>query len=254
MSSRKKCIILVSVLVVILIVIGVIIYIGSNGKKIETLLIGSGNTNNEEENKEDDTINSDGVLDIDDNVDISDNYDNLDNDEINNSDQDESSTSDYEYTEDDVVEYFSSMEEEVTESSSFKEKFKEYFITVVDFIFYDKRVMGYTFSELSSSAKAKIISVALKIDSKIEEYIPNYKESISSTGSKIYTNVKEKLVTLYMDIATDICKDNEKECTNVKEIFSDIKDYCKIGWDFIKKLASSGVSKVKEWYEIYSGK
>ena len=107
---------------------------------------------------------------------------------------------------------------------------------------------------MSTSAKLKIISIALKIDSKIEEHIPGYKETISSNGSKIYNNVKERLVTLYLDISTEICKNHENGCNIAKEIFKDIKDNCKIGWNFIKNLLSSGTSRLKDWYEIYSGK
>ena len=135
-----------------------------------------------------------------------------------------------------------------------KDKAKEYFITIVDFIFYDGKIKGHTFNDLSSTAKLKIISIALKIDNKIEEYIPGYKETISSNGSKIYNNVKEKLVTLYLDISTEICKNHENGCNTAKEIFKDVKDNCRIGWDFVKKLVSSGTSKLKEWYEVYSGK
>ncbi len=244
MSSRKKYIILLFVVVVLLIGICVIIYIGSDDKTTNELLIGSTNDGTLD-SKEEDSISNDS------DVDTSDNKDNLDNDGVNINVNDDYN---YVYTEEDVVEYFSFMEEEVSESSSFKEKFKEYFIILIDFIFYDKEIKGYTFSELSGTAKAKVIGIALKIDSKIEEYVPNYKESISSTGSEIYTNVKEKLVTLYMDISIEICEDNVEECTKVKEIFSDIKDTCSIGWDFIKNLVSSGGSKIKEWYEIYSGK
>lgn len=159
------------------------------------------------------------------------------------------------YSEDDVVNYFVNMENEIDNSSSFKEKFKKYFIDIVDFIFYDKKIKGYTFNELGNMAKIEIISVALKIDSKIEEYVPGYKESISSTSSKVYNNVKEKLITMYLDISTDICSgDNQKECEKVKEIFGEVKDVCKIGWGFIKSLVSNSVSKLREWYEIYSGK
>ena len=126
-----------------------------------------------------------------------------------------------------------------------RDKAKEYFITIVDFIFYDGKIKGHTFNDLSSTAKLKIISIALKIDNKIEEYIPGYKETISSNGSKIYNNVKEKLVTLYLDISTEICKNHENGCNTAKEIFKDIKDNCRIGWDFVKKLVSSGTSKLK---------
>ena len=257
MNSRKKSLIFVSVLVVLLIVIGVIIYICSGGETTNELLIGS-NIENSEDNREEDNIS-----DNDDNTAGSNNNEtnDSDNDNLNNvdveisiNDNNENINNTYEYTEEDVIEYFSFMEDEVNESTSFKEKFKEYFVTIVDFIFYDKEIKGYTFNELSGTAKDKLISIALKIDSKIEEYVPNYKESISSTSSKIYTNIKEKLVSLYMDVSTDICKNNEEECNKVKEIFSGVKDVCSIGWDFIKGLFSSGGSKIKEWYEIYSGK
>lgn len=153
-----------------------------------------------------------------------------------------------------IVSYFENMSDEVEGSNSFKEKFKEYFITIVDFIFYNKEINGYTFDGLSGTAKAKIISIALKIDNKIEQYSPDYKENISNTGNKIYSDVKEKLITSYFDISTDVCKNNEEDCNKVKEIFGEVKDVCKIGWDFIKDLVKGGFSKVKDWYEIYSGK
>lgn len=243
MEKNKKYIILISVLVILL-VIAVIIYFVSDDNSSEELLI-DGDIGN--------------IVD-DSNV-INDSRDDSDANTQNDNDVEAEDTSDegfekdnYEHTEEDVIDYFSVMEDEVENSSSFKDKFKEYFVTVVDFIFYDKDIKGYTFSELSGTAKAKVISVALMIDNKIEEYIPNYKENISSTTNKVYADVKEKLVTLYMDVSTDICKNNEDECLQVKEIFGEIKDVCKIGWDFIKSLISSGASKIKEWYEIYSGK
>lgn len=158
------------------------------------------------------------------------------------------------FSESNVVEYFEDMENEVLESSTFKEKFKEYFILIIDFIFYEGEIKGYKFNELSNIAKAKIISFALKIDRKIENYIPNYKESISSTSSRVYTDINGKLVSAYLDVSSEICKNNDSECEKVKEIFGEIKDYCKIGWEFIKELFNNGTSKIKEWYEIYSGK
>jgi len=195
---------------------------------------------NKENNKNDNSVNNQN-----------------DNKEELNKDEDKTSNneSNVSYSENDVVSYFENIERDVDRSGSFKEKFKEYFITTIDFIFYDKEIKGYTFSELSNITKIKIISVALKIDSKIEEYFPNYKENISNTSSRIYSNAKERLVTLYLDISSDICAgDNKKECDKVKEIFGEVKDVCKIGWEFIKTLVSGGVTRLREWYEIYSGK
>ena len=176
--------------------------------------------------------------------------------DVNIKDNSDDNYNDSVTSEEDVVNYFEKKYDEVNNNSwdNVKDKAKEYFITIVDFIFYDGKIKGHTFNDLSSTAKLKIISIALKIDNKIEEYIPGYKETISSNGSKIYNNVKEKLVTLYLDISTEICKNYENGCNTAKEIFKDVKDNCKIGWDFIKKLVSSGTSKLKEWYEVYSGK
>lgn len=157
--------------------------------------------------------------------------------------------------EEEVVDYFEDNYNVINNNwEDVKDKTKEYFITIVDFIFYGGEIEGYTFNDLSTSTKLKIISVALKIDSKIEEHIPGYKNTISSNGSKIYNNVKERLVTLYLDISTEICRDHENDCDTAKEIFKDIKDNCKIGWTFIENLVSSGTSKLKDWYEVYSGK
>lgn len=199
---------------------------------------------------------------------INNNYDNdnvenfkIDSSEENMSseeDNDENATNeviaDSFYNEEDVVNYFENIELEIESSTSFKEKFREYFILIVDFIFYNGEIKGYSFAKLSDGAKIKIIAIALKIDNKIEEYIPNYKEYISSTGGKIYNNVKERCVSLYMDISVDICTTNKDECDKVKDVFAEIKNVCKIGWDYIMKLTSKGVTKLKDWYEVYSGK
>lgn len=169
--------------------------------------------------------------------------------------QDNNDSSEDIKNENDIVQYFENNYNDINSNKvSIKDKAKEYFIDIVDFIFYDKEINGYTFSELSDNAKIKVIALALKIDSKIEEYIPGYKKSISSNGNKIYTDVKERLVSSYLDLSVKICSSNEEGCNKAKDIFSDIKDNCKIGWSFIKKLVSGGGNKLKDWYEIYSGK
>lgn len=240
MGSKKKNIIVLAVLLVVLVLVIIFIcidFMGGKGSSDSLLINEQGTVNNKKELDDsytDTDLSQDKIVEDRIDIVIDDNND--------------------AYNEEDVISYFENMENDTLKSDSFKEKFKEYFITIVDFIFYDKEIKGYTFDELSGTAKAKIISVALKIDSKIEEYVPNYKENISNTSSKIYTDVKEKMVTMYFDISTDICKNNEEQCDKVKEIFGGIKDTCKIGWEFIKGLFSGGITKVREWYEIYSGK
>lgn len=256
MDKRKRNIIILVILCLLLVVIGVFVCVDIFSKNdTDNLLINNKDDSViSEENTNDETIEN---IDINNaandkenvyvNDEVEDNIDTTLDTDITNNNQDN-------YSEEDVVSYFENIEKEVETSTSFKEKFKEYFIITVDFIFYGGEIKGYTFSELTGTAKAKIIAVALKIDNKIEEYIPGYKESISSVTGKVYTDIKEKLVSSYMDISSTICKDNIEECNKVKDIFSDVKDYCKIGWDFIKGLFKSGATKIKDWYEIYSGK
>ena len=241
--SKKKILILIVTISVLFIATVSFLIIKNKTDKMEKFEINN-NENNEENNTENNTKNE-SKEDNDQNsndVNIKDNSDDNYNDSVT--------------SEEDVVNYFEKKYDEVNNNSwdDVKDKAKEYFITIVDFIFYDGKIKGHTFNDLSSTAKLKIISIALKIDNKIEEYIPGYKETISSNGSKIYNNVKEKLVTLYLDISTEICKNHENGCNTAQEIFKDVKDNCKKGWDFIKKLVSSGTSKLKEWYEVYSGK
>lgn len=273
MDEKKKNIIILVCLCVILILLGIIVYIvifsnsnfdsllindKENIKEEDVISNNKENVDNNNQSKNEDKVNNNDKEDHksnngkeNDNI-----LNNSNNDKVKDKNNDRhNEDADDKYDEDDVVSYFQNMEDEIDNSSSFKEKFKKYFIEVVDFIFYDKEIKGYTFDELGNMAKIKIISIALKIDSKIEEYVPGYKESISTTSSNIYNNIKEKLVTMYLDISTDICSgDNEKECARVKEIFGEVKNVCKIGWSFIKSLVNNGVTKLREWYEIYSGK
>ncbi len=133
-------------------------------------------------------------------------------------------------------------------------KLKTTFVTLIDFLFYDGTIKGVTFSELSDTAKLKVLKIALAVDQKIDTYFPDYKEKISTTTNRIYTNCKEKIVAKYFEITTKICNKDEETCTSAKNDFQDMKKYYTITWDFIKNLAQKGLSNLKEWYEIYSGK
>lgn len=155
------------------------------------------------------------------------------------------------YTENDVIEYFQTASDNLDQqndqnNSSFVDKAKNAFTTVVDFIFYGKEINGYTFNELTTSAKMKIIEIALKIDSKINEYFPNYKESIKAG----YENIKGKLAYAYLEITSSLCEAvGTDTCEQAKEDFNNMKKSFSFTFDLIKELAKSGASKVKEFYE-----
>ena len=153
----------------------------------------------------------------------------------------------------DVIAYFNETESTLKDPS-LKEEVKSRFITIVDFLFYDGTIKGYTLNDLSSKAKLQILKIALAIDSKIENYIPGYKETITSTTGKVYTGVKTKIIESYLKITTKICSYDEDTCNQAKKDFQDMKKSFSITWNLIKGLVSSGAENLKEWYEIFSGK
>ena len=128
---------------------------------------------------------------------------------------------------------------------------KEGFVLVVDFIFYDGTIKGRTFDSLSNSAKIKVLQLAFSIDKKIDEYFPGYKEEVSSTSTRVYTNLKLNLTKLYLDITTSVCENEYELCESARDGFSDLKESFSLTWDFIASSASEGIDKLKEWYEIW---
>ena len=147
-----------------------------------------------------------------------------------------------------VLAYFNN--EVNTADSKSKGTLKNTFIKVVDFIFYDKDINGYYFKDLTNSAKLKVISLALKLDAIIDKHFPGYKDELSSS----YNKAKDNLITLYLNLTSEFCKNNDRICESAKNDFSLLKESLNLSWDVIKNLAKSGTNKLKEWYEIFSGK
>ena len=137
---------------------------------------------------------------------------------------------------------------------SLQEEIKVRFIAIVDFLFYNGTIKNYTLNDLSSKAKLQVLKIALSIDNKIENYIPGYKESITSTTGKVYTGIKTKIIEVYLNTTTKICNYDRSLCEAAKNDFQEIKENFSITWNVIKDLITSGTDNLKEWYEIYSGK
>ena len=148
----------------------------------------------------------------------------------------------------DVLAYFNN--EVNTADTKSKGTLKNAFIKVVDFIFYDKDINGYYCKDLTASAKLKVIGLALKLDNIIDSHFPGYKDELSSS----YNKAKDNLITLYLNLTSEFCKNNDSICESAKNDFSLLKESLNLSWDVIKNLAKSGTNKLKEWYEIFSGK
>ena len=158
------------------------------------------------------------------------------------------------YSDEEVVSYVRNIDNNLdnyNNDSSLASSIKSGFVTVIDFLFYDGTIGNKTFKELSSAAKLQVLSIALAIDSKIEEYFPNYKEEISTTSSRIYTNIKEKIMEVYLDITVSVCQDNSELCDSAKEGLSNLKSSFSLTWNFIKDIAVDNIDKLKDWYEVW---
>lgn len=152
-----------------------------------------------------------------------------------------------------VLNYFSNLKSDF-DASSIKDSVKSGFISVMDFLFYNGTIKGYTFKDLSNSAKLKVLSMALYFDNKIDTYFPGYKDSISNTANKTYNTLKSEIVGSYLEVATAVCENDASLCETAKAEFGKLKNTFGLSWALIKDIASDGLFKLKNWYEIWSGK
>ena len=159
-----------------------------------------------------------------------------------------------EATDEDVVNYVSTIENEIeninyTESKkeTIKEKLKENFIILTDFIFYDGTIKGKTFNELTTSAKEEILELYEKIDNKIESIYPNYKEEIKDTSTKVYSKAKSMVISL-KDYLKKSYIDSVGEDTYQKEmeVIKDTKEKVK---EKTEPVIDTAKEKTKETYE-----
>ena len=190
---------------------------------------------------------------------VNDNSSNTNDDKKNNTNKDNVETNSSEVittsaTDTEVIAYFTNLDNNLdnyNQDKSIGKKLKEGFVTVVDFLFYDGEIKGKTFDELSNTAKIKVLQIAFSIDEKIDKYFPGYKDEISTTSKKIYTSVKSKATELYLNITTSICEKDATTCETAKEGLSNLKTNFSLTWDFIKDIGTTGLNKLKEWYEIW---
>lgn len=153
-----------------------------------------------------------------------------------------------------VVSYFENLNNNLNnynKNETTDKTIKEHFVTIVDFLFYNGTINEKSFKDLSYSAKLKVLKLAFSIDQKIEKYFPEYKEEITTTSNKIYTNVKSQALKLYLDIITKICKENNNLCESAKEGLTELKKNLGLSWDLIVDLAKEGTNNLKEWYEVW---
>ena len=125
-----------------------------------------------------------------------------------------------------------------------KEKGKEYFITGVDFIFYDKEMNGVTFDDLTEEGKKVTLENLETIDGWIMEIAPDYKDKISEK----YQVVKDFVSTTYYDVLESIKESlGEENYSAIREKKNEIKES-------ITNPKDKVLEKVSDWYQTFKEK
>lgn len=197
---------------------------------------------------------------------------NVDKTTINNKEQFNGSASnintniDENLSKDDIIiNYFNAATDDInnllsSESvTNAKVKCKEYFITFVDFIFYDGKIKDITFSELKEETKKQVITIVQKVDTLIMKKFPNYKETISEKSKSLYDKASELLHSGKENIGDYVeSKVGEETYQDILNEIDDIKQRDKDTWNDMKDFGSnvyeSGKDKVKNWYENFKNK
>lgn len=152
-----------------------------------------------------------------------------------------------------IINYVKDIYNNIKNSDSL-DKLKNGIISIVDFIFYDKSINGITFKELKDTTKEKVLYYTLIVDNKIDELFPNYKEKISSK----YKDLKNQVVTEYLNMIVALCDTNKDKCAEIKEDFQVVKNKASITWNNIKAVlittGNKSINYISNWYKIWSGK
>lgn len=141
-------------------------------------------------------------------------------------------------------------------SSNFSDKAKATFITIVDFLFYDGTIKGITFNELTADGKQKVLEIANKIDVKLEEVSPGYKDKISSTTSNAYNKASE-IIKSGASSLNNFAKEKlgDENYNSIIDAKDELVKYSKNALNLVgsagSKLFSSTKDKLNDWYQNF---
>lgn len=141
-------------------------------------------------------------------------------------------------------------------NESVSDKAKGIFITIVDFIFYDGKIGGVTFSELTDAGKQKILAIASSIDQKIENKFPRYKETISNKTTGAFNKASE-IIKKGANSLNEFAKDKlgDEYYNEIIESKDELIKYTKNAFSIIggigSELFSKGSSALDKWYQNF---
>lgn len=149
--------------------------------------------------------------------------------------------------------------EESTQDENFKDKASSTFISIVDFLFYDGTIKGISFDELTEKGKEKVLEISSKIDVKLEEKCPGYKEKISNSTSKAYQKASEiikKGAKNINDFAKSALGDENYQA--IIDAKDELAKYSKESLNYVtgagSKVFNNTKEKLNEWYQNFKNK
>lgn len=149
--------------------------------------------------------------------------------------------------------------EESTQDENFKDKASSTFISIVDFLFYDGTIKGISFDELTEKGKEKVLEISSKIDVKLEEKCPGYKEKISNSTSKAYQKASEiikKGAKNINDFAKSALGDENYQA--IIDAKDELVKYSKKSLNYVtgagSKVFNNTKEKLNEWYQNFKNK
>ncbi len=149
--------------------------------------------------------------------------------------------------------------EESTQDENFKDKASSTFISIVDFLFYDGTIKGVTFDELTEKGKEKVLEISSKIDVKLEEKCPGYKETISNSTSTAYQKASEiikKGAKNINDFAKSALGDENYQA--IIDAKDELVKYSKESLNYVtgagNKVFNNTKEKLNEWYQNFKNK
>lgn len=157
------------------------------------------------------------------------------------------------YDEQELISYFNDLNEEIDEIINEEnidqglEKIGDIVATMIGFIWYGEEIKGITFDELSKDTKEIILDIYYKVDAKIENKIPDYKENIKDKYEIISKFIKDK----YDDIKYNV--DIWLEEKLGEENYNDLKEETKKNFnesvEDMEEVADFYKEKVNNWYQ-----
>ena len=149
--------------------------------------------------------------------------------------------------------------EESTRDENFKDKASSTFISIVDFLFYDGTIKGISFDELTEKGKEKVLEISSKIDVKLEEKCPGYKEKISNSTSKAYQKAS-KIIKKGAKNINDFAKSalGDENYQAIIDAKDELVKYSKESLNYVtgagSKVFNDTKDKLNEWYQNFKNK